>query len=42
MIDKQVKELVSRGVTVLYHLVDLILLARTLREMMPIRDSNRR
>ncbi len=38
MIDKQVNELVSRGVTVLYHLVDIMLLARTLREMMPIRD----
>jgi len=38
MIDRQVHELVSRGITVLYHLVDIMLLARTLREMMPIRD----
>lgn len=38
MIDRQVNELVSRGITVLYHLVDIMLLARTLREMMPIRD----
>ena len=42
MIDKQVKELVSRGITVLYHLVDIMLLARALREMMPIRDVNLR
>ena len=42
MIDKQAKELVARGVTVLYHLVDLMLLARTLREMLPIRDRNLR
>lgn len=38
MIDRQVDELVSRGITILYHLVDVMLLARTLREMMPIRD----
>lgn len=42
MIDKQVNELVSRGITVLYHLVDIMLLARTLREMMPIRDRHPR
>jgi len=41
MIDRQVHELVSRGITVLYHLVDIMLLARTLREMMPIRDRHR-
>ena len=40
MIDRQVRELVSRGITVLYHLVDIMLLARTLREMMPIRDGH--
>lgn len=40
MIQKQTDELVSRGVTVLYHLVDIMLLARTLREMMPIRDAS--
>ena len=38
MMDKQVNELVSRGITLLYHLVDVMLLARSLREMMPIRD----
>lgn len=38
MIERQASELVSRGITVLYHLVDVMLLARTLREMMPIRD----
>jgi 4-hydroxy-2-oxoheptanedioate aldolase len=41
MIDKQVNELVSRGITVLYHLVDIMLLARSLREMMPIRDRGK-
>ena len=39
MIDRQASELVSRGITVLYHLADIMLLARTLREMMPIRDK---
>lgn len=42
MIDKQAHELIARGVTVLYHLVDVMLLARTLREMMPIRDRHAR
>lgn len=40
MIERQVNELVSRGITVLYHLTDVMLLARALREMMPIRDKS--
>jgi 4-hydroxy-2-oxoheptanedioate aldolase len=41
LIDTQVHELVSRGVTILYHVADVMLLARALREMMPIRDRQR-
>ena len=42
MMDHQVRELFSRGVSILYHLPDLVILARALREMMPIRERNSR
>lgn len=38
LVQRQHDELVKRGITMLYHLVDVLLLARTLREMMPIRE----
>lgn len=39
LVDRQVKELVSRGITCLYHMVDILLIARALREMLPIRET---